>query len=364
MEMNEALIYLQEALGLSAKTETWPGSARLPLHLRAIEVRAVDANGFSFLLASLPTGVGLPEAKRVYSQLALRAETPVVVSFPDADARQRKALVAQGIPFVCPGRQAFLPFMGTACTERGGARFRNHATKMSPNAQAAAIWGAAQEPYRPHDLCRALGISASRASEAITELVDRGLARRERRERRVVVFPVAVDLLLSEHMAELSSPVSKVFFARKTPQIDYLVDAGETALAARSMLAAPGMEQKAVLRSAWRQLSDLEVADGELPDNETAMIQVWRYAPCLPAPPVSTTFRLRYLWRQSTMSEFSSKSIACLERNIHGKKRCRGSPRISAAYARSCRIVCSYRRHGMRHFARGGGAFIQGDSRF
>ena len=169
--------------------------------------------------------------------------------------------------------------MGTACTERGGLRFYNHATKMSPNTQAAAIWGAAQEPYRPHDLCRALGISASRASEAITELVDRGLARRERRERRVVVLPVAVDLLLSEHMAELSSPVSKVFFARKTPQIDCLVDAGETALAARSMLAAPGMEQKAVLRSAWRQLSDLEVADGELPDNETAMIQVWRYAP-------------------------------------------------------------------------------------
>ena len=273
MEMNEALIYLKEALGLSAKAKTWPGSARLPLHLRSIEVRAVDANGFSFLLASLPTGTGLPEAKRVYSQLALRAEAPVVVSFPDADARQRKALVAQGIPFVCPGRQAFLPFMGAACTERGGTRFHNRATKMSSNAQAAAIWGAGQESYHSDDLCRALGISASRASEAITELVDRGLARRERRERRVVVFPVAVDLLLSEHMAELSSPVSKVFFARKTPQIDYLVDAGETALAA------PGMEQKAVLRSAWRQLSDLEVADGELPDNETAMIQVWRYAP-------------------------------------------------------------------------------------
>lgn len=276
MEMNEAITYLQEALGLSAKAKTWPGSARLPLHLRSIEVRAVDANGFSFLLASLPTGVGLPEAKRVYSQLALRGEAPVVVSFPDADARQRKALVAQGIPFVCPGRQAFLPFMGAACTERSGARFYNRSTKMSPNAQAAAIWGASQESYHPDDLCRALGISASRASEAITELVDRGLARRE---RRVIVFPVAVDLLLSEHMAELSSPVSKVFFARKTPRVDGLADAGETALAVRSMLAAPGMEQKAVLRSTWRQLSDLEVADGELPDNETAMIQVWRYAP-------------------------------------------------------------------------------------
>lgn len=279
MEMNEALTYLQEALGLSAKAKTWPGSAHLPLHLRSIEVRAVDANGFSFLLASLPTGVGLPEAKRVYSQLTLRSEAPVVISFPDADARQRKALVAQGIPFVCPGRQAFLSFMGAAYTERGGARFHNRATKMSPNAQAAAIWGAGQESYHSDDLCRALGISASRASEAVTELVDRGLARRERRERRVIVFPVAVDLLLSEHMAELSSPVSKVIFARRAPQIDCLADAGETALAARSMLAAPGMEQKAVLRSAWRELRDLEVAEGELPDNETAMIQVWRYAP-------------------------------------------------------------------------------------
>ena len=279
MEMNEAITYLQEALGLSAKAKAWPESARLPLHLRSIEVRAVDANGFSFLLASLPTGVGLPEAKRVYSQLALRAEAPVVVSFPDADARQRKALVAQGIPFVCPGRQAFLPFMGAACTERGGTRFHSRATKMSPNAQATAIWGASQESYHPDDLCRALGISASRASEAITELVDRGLARRERRERRVIVFPAAVDLLLNEHMAELSSPVLKVIFARKAPRIDRLTDAGETALAARSMLAAPSMEQKAVLRSAWRELRDLEVAEGELPDNETAMIQVWRYAP-------------------------------------------------------------------------------------
>lgn len=154
------------------------------------------------------------------------------------------------------------------------ARPRCHPTRRLPQSG-----GAGQESYHSDDLCRALGISASRASEAITELVDRGLAKRERRERRVIVFPVAVDLLLSEHMAELFSPVSKVFFARRAPQIDCLADAGETALATRSMLAAPGMEQKAVLRSVWRELRGLEVADGELSDNETAMIQVWRYAP-------------------------------------------------------------------------------------
>ena len=192
--------------------------------------------------------------------------------------------------------------MGTACTERGGARFRNHATKMSPNAQAAAIWGAAQEPYRPYDLCRALGISASRASEAITELVDRGLARRERHERRVVVFPVAVDLLLSEHMAELSSPVSKSFLQGRRRRSTILLTPGRRrSLRVRCSLRR-AWNKKAVLRSAWRQLSDLEVADGELPDNETAMIQVWRYVPVFAGSSRVDAFRLRYLWRQSTMS--------------------------------------------------------------
>ena len=142
------------------------------------------------------------------------------------------------------------------------------------------------------------------------------------------MFPVAVDLLLSEHMAELSSPVSKVFFARKTPQIDCLVDAGETALAARSMLTAPGMEQKAVLRSAWRQLSDLEVADGELPDNETAMIQAWRYAPVF-----ADSSRVDDISLALSLAAIDDERIQLevdriLERNIHGKKRCRRSPRI------------------------------------
>ena len=60
MEMNEAITYLQEALGLSAKTKTWPGSARLPLHLRSIEVRAVAANGFSFCLQVCLLASGFP----------------------------------------------------------------------------------------------------------------------------------------------------------------------------------------------------------------------------------------------------------------------------------------------------------------
>ena len=81
MEMNEALIYLQEALGLSAKTKTWPGSACLPLHLRAIEVRAVDANGFSFLLASLPITASHPDCENPVIRAITNTE-----QLPDPDA--------------------------------------------------------------------------------------------------------------------------------------------------------------------------------------------------------------------------------------------------------------------------------------
>ena len=186
----------------------------------------------------------------------------------------------KGFPLSAPVDRLFFHLWAQLARRGAVPGFAITRPRCPPNAQARRNrGGAAQEPYRPHDLCRALGISASRASEAITELVDRGLARRERRERRVVVLPVAVDLLLSEHMAELSSPVSKVFLQGRRRRSTILLTPGRRRSPRVRCSLHRAWNKKAVLRSAWRQLSDLEVADGELPDNETAMIQVWRYAP-------------------------------------------------------------------------------------
>ncbi len=274
--------YLKDALGFDAVAEKWRGADSLPLYLKSqVEVLEVEASGARFLLARPGEEASLPELKRLHAQLSKRAGVPVAVSAPGANARQRKALVSQGVPFVCAGRQASLPFLGTASTEWGKGRLESkRGKKLSPKAQQAAIWGALKgKSYTLSELREATGMSAGQASDAAGELADRGLAQRAKDGRTVTVSPAGADVLLGDSMAFLSSPVLRTMFAVRQPATEALPDAGETALAARGALNPPPVPQKAASRGEAKGLGPLEVVDGELPDSETMQVQVWKYGP-------------------------------------------------------------------------------------
>ena len=276
------LNYLNTALGIDAEAEDWTESNSLPLYLKSgVELSILHACGISFVLAQPSQDVSLPNLKRLHAQLARRADCPVAVSAPTADARQRRALVAQGIPFVCEGKQVSLPFLGVASTEWGKGRLEKKLhQKLSPKAQQTAIWGALKgSSYRLIDLREATGMSASQASDAVRELAQRGLAARSKNGREVIVMPLNVDMLLDDHLGNLTSPVLKTMFVCRCEQTEKLPDAGETALSHRSALIPPAIAQKAVSREAWKSLQDLEVLEGELPDDDLLQVQIWKYGP-------------------------------------------------------------------------------------
>lgn len=280
--MNEELAYLEAALGMRSTVSTWDKTDGLPLFLRhGVEIAQVSTDGIDFLLARQEGDASLPSLKRLYSQLSDRTDIPVVVSAPWASARQRQALVSQHIPFVCAGKQAFLPFLGLASTEWGKAKLELPlGRKLAPKAQQAAIWGALNEgPYTPSELRSATGMAPSQASAAVSELVRRGLAQSTRIGRSVTIHPLRSERLLSEHMVVLSSPVLKTVTVERTRQIEDLPDAGETALSHRTMLNRPAVLCKAIDRPSQELLRGIERIRGELPDSEIATVQVWRYAP-------------------------------------------------------------------------------------
>lgn len=280
--MNEELAYLKSALGLEATAAKWDKTDSLPLFLKhGVTIARVDAGDTAFLLARQDGDTSLPALKRLYSQLLSRARIPVVVSASWISARQRQALVSQHIPFVCAGKQAFLPFLGMASTEWGKAKLElSLGRKLAPKAQQAAIWGALNDgPYTPSELRSATGMTPSQASTAVSELVRRGLAQSTRAGRTVTICPLSIERLLAEHMTELSSPVLKTVTVLRTPQIESLPDAGETALARRSMLNPPAVLCKALGRTSQEILRGIETIRGELSDSEIASVQVWSYAP-------------------------------------------------------------------------------------
>lgn len=279
--LDEVARYLENSLGIEATVSEWDKTESLPLFIRGgCTIGNVTTKAGPFILVNLKGSPSLPDLKRAYTQVSRRAAVPVVVSSAWLNARQRHALVEQEIPFVCAGKQAFLPFLGMANTEWGSKKTMPIREGLTPKAQQAALWGAlANKTYSMTELRLATDMSPSQASDAVNEIVRREMAAKAKSGKQVLVSPVSIEELLDKHMAELSSPVIRTLTVRRSPSIDALPDAGETALAARSMLNTPPIVQKAAPKQSLATLRSQEVLQGEYPDNEIATVQLWRYSP-------------------------------------------------------------------------------------
>lgn len=273
--------YLGETLGIAAGARPWDEASSLPLFLsRAANYFLCDVRGAAFIAAVVKGDADLPALKRVSAQVSRRSGLPVVLVCDGLDARQRKALIGQGVPFVVPERQAYLPFAALIATERGGIPPRKR-EKLSARAQAAFVTALSDSAPRSAAALRELsGMSASDVSRALAELQAHGLIEKGK-DGRAVVFDVPGSRLeaLGRALPCLFNPISRTLFARLTDVTGALPDAGATALAGRSMLGAPGIVQKAASTAALRKIELEEVLEGELPDDETVEIQAWAYDP-------------------------------------------------------------------------------------
>lgn len=110
--MDEELDYLWETLGLEISARPWPDRDKIHPTLRpAITVMQAEYRHASFLMMRMAWHATLPDLKRVQASLVELSSIPVVISETHLEQRQRDRLQAQRIPFICPGIQAYLPFM-------------------------------------------------------------------------------------------------------------------------------------------------------------------------------------------------------------------------------------------------------------
>ena len=110
--MNEELDYLWETLGLEITADPWPDRGKIHPTLRpAITVMQAKYRRASFLIMRTSWHAGLPDLKRIQASLVELSGMPTVISETHLEQRQRERLQQQRIPFICPGVQAYLPFM-------------------------------------------------------------------------------------------------------------------------------------------------------------------------------------------------------------------------------------------------------------
>lgn len=288
-ELSQLKRYLHETLGIVINPTLWDGSARLPFFLR-------DCYTFSEIqLMELPCLAMLDYGNQEYSPATVRKHMDLVKAKWDGEivyvrdrvtAYNRKRLLEHNLPFVVPGNQLYLPFLGVDLREHF-KKLRTETVRFSPSTQALIIHilhsKTPEKKFTPARIAQYLGYSAMTMTRAFDELESAGLGEiiSEGRERSLR-FIESVKDTWEKAQPFLRSPVKKRLFISQ-PNLELSGPrAGLAALAHYSMLAEPANPVFALSREDWKSLKQ-RCQVNKLPNKEPVVleIEIWSYAPTL-----------------------------------------------------------------------------------
>jgi len=279
--------YLRETLHTPVRLERWRGAAKLPAYLRGQYDFFDGTVGTAHILFLRSTDEPLPSAAKKHER-ALRPNWtgPVAFAFERISARTRQRMVSEGLSFVVPGNQLYLPALGVNLRERYQARAQT-VDRLRPSAQLLflhVLTNGSPASNTPSGMARQLGYTAMAMGQALNQLEDAKLVtvHKEGRERRFELAGEPADLWLEAQLL-LASPVSRRrFVVGVAAPVHKGLTAGLSAMAGYSALAEPSVPVVALDRAKARSLLEAPGVE-ELPAAEEAEleVEVWSYDPAL-----------------------------------------------------------------------------------
>ena len=197
----------------------------------------------------------------------------------------RARLIQRKIPFVVPGQQLYWPELGIAVQARKRKSSLVPVEAVSPATQVLllyALTGGMKTPGTPKILAKELNYTTMTMSRALDEIEANDLGKVDRKGReRLVEFPMDSQSLWKAALPYLRNPIrERVRIEHKQLAPELRNAAGETALAEYSVLTSPREPVYALGRQTWKRISnDIHVIPVE--DENTCIIQLWRYDPAL-----------------------------------------------------------------------------------
>lgn len=279
--------YLRETLHTPVRLQRWRGAATLPAYLNGQYDFFDGAVGNAHILFLRSAAEPVPSAAKKHERAVQPSWTgPVAFAFDRITPRTRQRMVAEGLSFVVPGNQLYLPALGVNLRERYQTRPQT-AERLRPSAQVLflhVLTNGSPAPNTPSGLARELGYTAMAMGQALNQLEDAKLVNvhKEGRERLFELAGEPADLWLQAQPL-LTSPVSrKRYLVGVAPSARKGLAAGLSALAANSGLAEPSVP---ILALGRRQANSLLAARGvqELTARDEAdlEVEVWSYEPGL-----------------------------------------------------------------------------------
>jgi hypothetical protein len=294
--LNGFTTYLRDALAMRVELAPWDGEAQLPLYLREQYrfYRVKPAEGVRNFLLCMDRAEQTPALiEKNFMQLSIKTQEALVYVRQSITSYDRKRLIERKIPFVIPGNQMYLPFVGIDLRERYTDNRTRSDIAFSPAAQYLILYllgSSAPMEMNQSNAARLLGYQNMTMVRAFREIESAGIGSTEKVGKEKCLKILDTRRKVWERIEpRMQNPVMRRVYVRGLDQqtVDELnlAIAGESALARVSMLNEPRVPVWAIQSKTWQsQKGGLLRKLQELPYAEagSAEIQLWRYPVLIP----------------------------------------------------------------------------------
>jgi hypothetical protein len=327
--------YFRETLGIQIEPKLWKGNEDLPFFLHDLYVfYTISLQGKPcILMVARESEVATPTNVRKHiALLHVKAGIPCIYVSKTASSYNRKRLVKQGVQFVIPHKQIYLPSLGIDWLDicRYCHEFRV-VSKLTPSTQVVVLYALLHEKnqFFPLALAKALNYSTMTMTRALNELEGANLGKTTRKgKERLFTFSYDLSLLWMQAEPLMQNPVKRRVWlelkAKNVKEIKSLkrVLAGFSALAEQSMLSSPAVPIYAVCMRDWKAL-EKSINIHELPSEEGAdiEIEIWKYDPRLfTKDGVVDTFSLYLSLRENQDERVEAELQKFIKKALNGKR--------------------------------------------
>lgn len=279
---------LRGTLGIGTSLRPWAGAVKVPAFLRgryALLAGEVLSRAMVFVLDSADDEPTPGTLRKHLDSVQRIADQGVVYVRGTMSAYSRRRLIGEGVAFVVPGRQVYLPGMGIDLRERF-ERPKPSRERFRPATQAVLLWALLRREEGlsgGRAVARTLGFSPMTLSRAMDEIEAAGLAKRvEAGRERALRWTGTCREIWERAQERLADPVQARHLVRHAQAALPGPRAGISALSACTMLGEPDTPVCAMHGSGWTAYRDEHAAEAA-PFRELGVIEVevWSYDPGL-----------------------------------------------------------------------------------
>ena len=278
--------YLNTLFGNDLKIQDYTFPSDVPLYLDdGYRFQTTSIHGTSFIVMEPTTKeYRLPTLVKHLAKASQLAGLNCALAFSSLRSSQRSALIQQKVPFLVPGAQLYLPFIGCAFTEKK-TNTLNLPEAMAPGTQLVFLYFYYKESrsaVTASELAIQLKLSKATLTRALATLTQLGLISSKVEGTKKLLTPAIAlkHTLLDTAKPYLRSPVHQTIYLSVQPKKAFL--GGLMALSSQTMLSATQKDGSYVV--SIRQAKELEsdkMSKQDFLDFGGYPVQIWKYDPAL-----------------------------------------------------------------------------------